>query len=103
MIRPVALSVSHPEFVSGSIVQPSSAPSCARGVAVRPSPAWPERAARWMLKRVQYDGVGVDLLLARPSPVGRGWGGGSAPVSMFGLSALLPHPQPLPAGEGSQQ
>jgi hypothetical protein len=30
-----------------------------------------------------------------PSPLGKGWDGGSTPVSS-------PHPQPLPNGEGSQ-
>ena len=36
-----------------------------------------------------------------PSPSGRGWGGGSPPVSMQDIAASCPHPQPLPDGEGS--
>ena len=36
-----------------------------------------------------------------PYPLGRGWGGGSPPVSMHDIAASFPHPQPLPDGEGS--
>ena len=37
-----------------------------------------------------------------PSPLGRGWGGGSAPASLQSIAASFPHPhpQPLPDGEG---
>jgi hypothetical protein len=37
-----------------------------------------------------------------PSPAGRGWGGGSTPAETRNLSTALPHPQPLPAGEGGK-
>ena len=86
MIAAEKFSKRHPELVSGSI-SPLGSSAC---------------GARWMLKRVQHDGVEVGNCPPSPSPLGRGWGGGSSLASTLGLTASLPHPLPLPAGEGGQ-
>jgi hypothetical protein len=53
-----------------------------------------------------FDGEGDNVVVKptfipnSPSPAGRGRGGGSAPEETRDLTDALPHPQPLPAGEG---
>ena len=44
------------------------------------------------------EGWGWNSLRHPPYPLGRGWGGGSAPMGGTAMARLSPHPKPLPAG-----
>ena len=93
----------HPELVSGSI-SPRGPELC--GAAKPGRSAFipcAGQTALWTLKQVQGDEPRVGHFASSPFPLGRGWGGGSSLASVLGLMASLPHPLPLPTGEGSQE
>ena len=55
-----------------------------------------------MLKRIQDDELGVRFCVTCPTPLRGRLGGGILPPAWTLGFASLPHPQPLPAGEGGK-